>query len=85
MVNVLKHCSNLHDSIFIRFIGSQFNPSQLTRKKSLLLAFKILGLLFNTLDEADKYPVLIKDNLIIPIQMQLSDKQKLFPNSQLYF
>ena len=35
-----------------------------------------MGLLVNTLDADDKYPVLNKDNLTIPIQMQLSQKQK---------
>ena len=35
-----------------------------------------MGHLVNTLDADDKYPVLNKDNLTIPIQMQLSQKQK---------
>ena len=49
---------------------------QLTWKKSLLLAWKILGLLVNTLVADEKYPVLNRDLLTIPIQMQLSQKQK---------
>ena len=49
---------------------------KLCSKKSLLLTCQILGLLVNTLDADDKYPVLNKDNLTIPIQMQLSQKQK---------
>ena len=49
---------------------------KLCSKKSLLLTCEILGLLVNTLDADDKYPVLNKDNLTIPIQMQLSQKQK---------
>ena len=39
---------------------------------------KILGLLVNTLATDEKYPVLNRDNLTIPIQMQLSKKQKIF-------
>ena len=51
---------------------------QLSWKKSLLLTWKILGLLVNTLAADEKYPVLNTDNLTIPIQMQLSQKKKTF-------
>ena len=37
---------------------------------------KILGLILNTLAAVEKYRVLNRDNLKIPIQMQLSVKQK---------
>ena len=47
-------------------------------KESLLLTWQILGLLVNTLAADEKYPVLNRDNLTIPIQMQLSEKQKKF-------
>ena len=50
----------------------------LCSKKSLLLTCKILGLLVNTLATDEKYPVVNRDNLTIPIQMQLSQKQKTF-------
>ena len=53
-------------------------PSQLSWKKSLWLTWKILGLLVNTLAADEKYPVLNRDNLTIPIQMQLSQKHKTF-------
>ena len=53
-------------------------PSQLSWKTSLLLTCQILGLLVNTLAADEKYPVLNRDNLAIPIQMQLSQKQKTF-------
>ena len=53
-------------------------PSQLSWKKSLFLTCQILGLLLNTLAADEKYPVLNRDNLAIPIQMQLSQKQKTF-------
>ena len=45
---------------------------------SLLLTCKVLGLLVNTLVADEKFPVLNRDNLTIPIQMQLSRKQKRF-------
>ena len=54
--------------------------NKLSWKKSLLLTCKILGLLVNTLAANEKYPVLNRDNLTIPIQMQLSQKQKTFSN-----
>ena len=38
----------------------------------------MLGLLVNSLAADEKYPVLNRDNLTIPIQMQLSQKQKTF-------
>ena len=53
-------------------------PSQWSRKKSLFLTCLILGWLVNTLSADEKYPVLNKDNLTIPIQMQLSQKQNTF-------
>ena len=47
-------------------------------KKSLLLTCQILGLLVNTLAADEKYPLLKRDNLMTPIQMHLSQKQKTF-------
>ena len=47
-------------------------------EKSLLLTCQILGLLVNTLAANEKYPVLNRDNLTLPIRMQLSEKQKPF-------
>ena len=47
-------------------------------KKSRLLTCQILELLVNTLPTDEKYPVLNRDNLTTPIQMQLSEKQKNF-------
>ena len=51
--------------------------SQLSRKKSLFLTCQNLGLLLNTLAAHEKNPVLKRDNLTIPIEMQLSQKQKI--------
>ena len=51
-------------------------PSQLSWKKFLLLTCKIFGLLVNTVAGNEKFPVLTRDNLTIPIQMQLSRKKK---------
>ena len=53
-------------------------PNQSSWKKSLLLTCKILVLLVNTLAADEKYPVLNRDNLTIPIQIKLSREQKTF-------
>ena len=53
-------------------------PRKLSWKKFLFFTYKILGLLVNTLPADEKYLLLHRDNLIIPIQMQLSHKQKTF-------
>ena len=70
MVNVPKHCSNLHHSFFFHIHWPL--PSQLSWKTSLLLTCQIFWLLVNTLAADGKYPVLNRDNLTIPTQMQLS-------------
>ena len=44
----------------------------------LLWTCQYLGLLLNTLAAEEKYAVLNKDNINIPIQMQVSQKQKSF-------
>ena len=67
-----QHLYHIHRSL----------PRKLSWKKSLLLTCKILGLLVNTLAANEKYPVLNRDNLTIPVQMQLSQKEKTF--SQFY-
>ena len=51
---------------------------KLCSKESLLLTCQILGLFVNTLATDEKYLVLNRENLRIPIQMQLSRKKKLF-------
>ena len=51
---------------------------KLSWRRSPLLTWKILGLLVNTLAADEKYHVLKWDNLTIPIQMQLSQKQNFF-------
>ena len=45
----------------------------------MLVLCKILGLFVNTLSEDDRYCLLHKDNLLQPIQILLSQKQKTFP------
>ena len=52
--------------------------SQLSWKKSFLLKRKILGQLVNALASDEEYPALNRDNLTIPIQMEISQKQKNF-------
>ena len=63
-----QHLYHIHRSL----------PRKLSWKKSLLLTCQILGLLVNTLAADEKNPVLNRDNLTIPIQMQLSQKKKTF-------
>ena len=53
-------------------------PSLVSLKKYLLLTCSILGLLVSTLALSEKYPLLNRDNLTIPIQMQLYQKEKTF-------
>ena len=60
-------------------------PRKFSWKKFFLLTCQILGLLANTLATDEKYPVLNRDNLTIPIEMQLSQKQKVFLNFLLLF
>ena len=58
---------------------------KLSWKKSLSLTCKIWGLLVKTLATDEKYLNLNRDNFMIPIQMQLSQKKKSFLNYLLYF
>ena len=47
-------------------------------KKSFLVVCKILGLFVNLLTADNKYSLLNEDNLKQQIQMQLSNKQRVF-------
>ena len=47
---------------------------------SLLVTCKVLRLFVNTFTPDDNYSVLSRDNLMQPIQMRLSQKQKNFLN-----
>ena len=47
-------------------------------KNSLLLTWQMFGLFLNTLAADEKCPLLKRENLTVPIQMQLSQKQKTF-------
>ena len=55
-------------------------PTQLSWKNSLLLTSQTLGTLVSTLTDDEKYPLLKRDNLTVPIQMQFSYKDKRFSN-----
>ena len=70
-----QHLYHIHRSL----------PRKLSWKKSLLLTCQILGLLVNTLAADEKYPLLKRDNLTIPIQMQLSQKEETFSLFSLAF
>ena len=65
-----QHLYHIHSSL----------SSQLSLKTSLLLTCQIFRLLVTTLAANEKYPVLNRDNLTIPFQMQLSQNKKLFLN-----
>ena len=52
---------------------------------SPLVLSEILGVFINTLTAEDKYPVQEFENLQLPIQMQLSEKRKTFPQFLLHF
>ena len=53
--------------------------TQLSWETSLLVICKILRLFVNTLTAGNKYSPLNRDNFSEPIQMNLSQKQKIFP------
>ena len=63
-----QHLYSIHWSLAGKFCS----------KKSLLLICQILGLLVNTLAADENYPLHNREYLTIPIQMQLSQKQKTF-------
>ena len=44
----------------------------------MLVLYKVLRLFVNTLTDDDKYSLLYRDNLMQPIQILLSHKQKTF-------
>ena len=44
----------------------------------MLVLYKISGLFLNTLSDDDKYSLLYRDKLTQPIQILLSQKQKIF-------
>ena len=51
---------------------------KLFSEKSLFLILQILGLLVKTLAADEKYLLLQRDNLTMPVQMQLTQKLKTF-------
>ena len=63
-----KHLYRIHWSL----------ARKLCSKKSLLLTCQISGPLVNTLVADEKYPVLNRDDLIVAIQIELSQNQKTF-------
>ena len=58
---------------------------QFSCKKSLLVICKSLGLFVNTMSAVDKCSLPNRDNLMQPIQMQLSRKLKTFCSFILHF
>ena len=82
MVNLPIHCWNLHHCTFTIYWSQ---PSWKSWKKFLLLTWKILVLLVNTLAANENYPVINTGNLTIPIEMQLSQKRNTFSRFLLEF
>ena len=76
MVNLAKHSWNQHRSTIIIF--TNHCQRKMSWKRSPLLTGKILGLLVYTLAGDEMYLVLHRNNLMIAIQMQLSQKKKNF-------
>ena len=76
MANLSKHCCDLNDSTFTKVIDHCDDSS--IGKKCLLVLYNILRLFLNTLTADDKHYLLTTDNLMQPIQMQLSQKPKPF-------
>ena len=83
MANRSKHLCNLNDNTFTIII----NHSGVTyvAKSLLLVIYKILRLFVNKLTADDKHYVLDRDNLREAIQMQVSQKQKIFYNFFFHF
>ena len=70
--------STVEICITASLLYSLITAKSIVLEKSLLLTCKFLGLLVNTLAGDKGYPVLNRDNLTIPIQMQVSGKEKTF-------
>ena len=83
IVNLPKHCWNQHNGSFIIFIDHYQRIS--SWKRSLLLTWKVLGLLVNTFVGDEMYLVLHRKNLTIARQMQLSQKKKAFSQFLVHF
>ena len=76
IADVPKHCEICITGSFSYYLI--LAKSIELEKVSLIDICKILGLLVNTFAADEKYPVVSKDNLTIPIQMQSSQKQNTF-------
>ena len=83
MENGLKHCCNLSGSTLSIFI-KHFEREVLC-KNSFLVKHKILRLFVNTFTADDKHYLLKRDNWAQRIQIQLSQKQKTFPEFLFFF
>ena len=64
----LQHLDDIHRSL----------PRKLSWKNSLLLTCQILRLVVNTLAADEMYLVVQRGNFLIPVNMQLSQKQNTF-------
>ena len=78
-----KYFRNLHENAFIMFFLS-FSGKLISEMSPLELG-KILGVFLNTFTSDGKYLVQGCENLQLPIQMQISEKQKPFSEVFLTF
>ena len=75
----------------LKFVEKHFYPTfslfwaKLSEKMSILVRSEILGLLVNTSPADYKYSRSNRQNLPLPIQMQLSKKQKIFCSNFIAF
>ena len=77
--------SSVEMCIWAPFPHSLVTGNKIGLEKLSLFDMQNLGLLVNTLAVDDNYPVPNRDNLTIPIQMQLYQKKKPFLNVLLHF
>ena len=76
MANRSKHLCNLNDNTFTIIINH--SGATYVAKSLLLVIYKILRLFVNKLTADDKHYMLNRHNLMPPIQIHLSQKQKTF-------
>ena len=59
-------------------LKNYWNLQKISKKESFLVRSEILGLLVNTLTPNYEYLRSNRENLLLPVQMQLSEKPKSF-------
>ena len=78
MLKGAKHCRNWNDSSFIK---CAHHAGSILVTKSFLVISEILRPLFNLLTQDDKYCLGDRENLLEPIEMQLSKNRQIFSDA----